>query len=112
MSWSIDIIGTPATVKAYVADLDDNTPQGVKDTIASICDEPKPSGTGIRVTGHGHSGGGYGSIGKLEVARVHLLPEPAPAPVLADLPKAEDCPQAGDPCVAPQPASVQQSDPP
>lgn len=111
MSWNIKVIGSPAEVKAYVL-ADIHTPKGVKDVIASICSEPDTRVNGIRVEGYGHSGGGYGSIGKLEVVRVHILPEPAPEPVLADLPKAEDCPQAGDPCVAPQPASVQQSDPP
>lgn len=134
MSWNIKVIGSPAEVKAYVL-ADINTPQGVKDVIASICSEPDTRVNGIRVEGYGHSGGGYGSICKLEVERVHILPEPispckpfdygpgyaksmaasAAEPVLADPPKDEappECPVGTEPKTEdapPPPAGIKES---
>lgn len=106
MSWGITAIGTKSEVIKAV-NATQNMPQGIKDAIAEILSEPDTSGfgsNGAMVTGHGHSGGGYGSIGKLEVMQLPLLGvttdvQPAGTPALdvpADLPAlAPD--QSGDP---------------
>lgn len=75
MSWSIKSIGPRAAVKAVVHQ-NTSMPDSVKSAITAILDEegngngyvsPARPHDSARVEGHGHSGGGYGSIGKLEV---------------------------------------------
>jgi hypothetical protein len=75
MSWSIKSIGPrPAVKAAVVANV--NIPVALQIAIVSLLDEPGNGNSAVnpprphdsaRVEGHGHSGGGYGSIGKLEV---------------------------------------------
>lgn len=75
MSWSIKSIGPRAAVRlAVLAVL--TMPPALQASIVAVLDEPG-NGNGCtipasphdfaRVEGYGHSGGGYGSIGKLEV---------------------------------------------
>jgi hypothetical protein len=81
MSWSINVTGTLAGVRAKVA-ADSQIPAGIKATVFDIIDEPNNRTAGITVRGNGHSGGGYGSIGELKVERVELaLEPPLPVPV-------------------------------
>lgn len=72
MSWNINKVGLRAGVKKAI-NADPNVPEGIKQVIAAICDEEPPQTTGVRVQGFGHSGGGYGSIGKLEVEPVDVI---------------------------------------
>lgn len=86
MSWSIKSTGSRAAVKAAVQS-NTNVPEGIKATVTAILDEEGNAGPkglphdSARVEGYGHSGGGYGSIGKLEVElfTAAVLPEPADA---------------------------------
>jgi len=60
MSWSIDIAGKPADVKAVVL-ADAQIPQPVKDAIAQVADgisakNDHPHLDGIKVKGNGHFG--------------------------------------------------------
>lgn len=72
MSWSIKSIGPRVAVKALVLS-QQSMPQGIKESVVAILDEVGNAGPkglphdSARIEGYGHSGGGYGSIGKLEV---------------------------------------------
>jgi len=86
MSWSINSIGKrPAVVAAVNANT--TMPETLKSAIVAILVEPGNGNAyanppaphdSARVQGHGHSGGGYGSIGKLEVELFTQAVEPAP----------------------------------
>jgi hypothetical protein len=80
MSWSINVTGTLSGVRAKVA-ADKQIPAGIKAAVFDIIDEPNARTAGITVRGHGHSGGGYGSVGELKVERIELALEQAPIPV-------------------------------
>lgn len=88
MSWSLNLIGSPAAVKAALEKNLQLSP-ALKAAIAEICDDTgwdgKPS-TAIRVSGSGHCGSGS-SISRLEVERVVMAPEPVDA-------KSPEAPQA------------------
>lgn len=110
MSWSIKLIGTRDAVAAAVQAqvVPNNLPQSVADAVIAVCNDKSDnrgvSSNGIAVEGWGHLGGGYGSIGKLEVLPVELLG------VLAEpVPTVEQAPPPAAPEVAlpePPPASA------
>lgn len=59
-------------------------PQGLKDAIVAILDERPTHQTadipdGARLESHGHYGGGFGNIGKLELELLFLAKEPVVA---------------------------------
>lgn len=85
MSWNIDKTGSRKAIKHFVQTQGDklHVPKAVQDAIVGVCDDvATQSSNGIRVAGFGHQGGGYGSIGKLEVMPVDIEAEPIdPAPV-------------------------------
>lgn len=75
MSWSIKSIGLRDAVKRVV-NSNPSISSSLKSAIVEIIDEdgngnssviPARPHDSVRVEGYGHSGGGYGSIGKLEV---------------------------------------------
>ena len=79
MSWGIKAVGTPAAIKARVAE-ETNMPQGLKDAIAEFCDVPADSyNNGVLVESFG-SHGTSGSFA-LKFERVQLAvstKDPAP----------------------------------
>ena len=84
MSWNLDITGLRAQVKAAIlapTRQNDCIPMGIRKTIADICDDakPHPQSNGVRVVGYGHQGGGFGSVGKLEVIPIEILLPPVDA---------------------------------
>ena len=77
MSWSINIVGSRAAVKAALATCD-SFPQELKDLVANIADAPSATGA-IQVVSYGHTDATYGgTVGKFEVAQVTLATEPEP----------------------------------
>lgn len=98
MSWSVNAIGTKAAVKAEVRK-QTTMPYGIQRAIVDILEEPDSQYDGARVVGHGHTGGGYGCIGKLEVEQFKLAVEP----VEEKQPVAETA--AGDALVTTAPAA-------
>ena len=74
MSWSIKAIGERFAVKLEVQK-NPTMPQGIKDAVSEILDDAPPGDTpdGARVEGYGHTEGGFGSIGKLEVEIFKLV---------------------------------------
>lgn len=89
MSWNLNLTGHRAAVKAKVL-AETHVPEGIKQTIADLCDDvQRGTPNGIRVVGYGHSGGGFGSVGKLEVESVIIhLDEPQAANALPPPPLA------------------------
>jgi hypothetical protein len=72
MSWSITGTGLRPAVRAKIL-AEQNIPGSLKTAIAEICDDVQAqTPNGIRIAGYGHSGGGFSSIGKLEVESVTL----------------------------------------
>ncbi len=75
MSWSLNKTGTRGAVKASVL-AESQLPDSLKQAIVEVCDDVSPTTpNGIRVTGYGHQGGGFSSIGKLEVESITILQE-------------------------------------
>lgn len=85
MSWNIKSIGPRAGVRAAV-EAQSHMPAGLKAAIFEILDEPPVSPDNknnldcARVESFGHAGGGYGSIGKLEVELFRGAELPAAPP--------------------------------
>ena len=95
MSWGIKAIGTRANVRAVVM-ADPNLPSTLKDGIAAILDDITDSyGDSVRVETYGHYGGGYSSIGKLEVEYFKAAVAPAPPE-----PPSQPAPEAEPPSAA------------
>lgn len=96
MSWFLNLVGSPAAVKAKI-EADTCLSASLKAAIIEICNDNdwsgKPSDT-IRVKGSGHCGSGS-SITSLEVERVILAPEPAKTPEVASDPQSPANPPDG-----------------
>jgi hypothetical protein len=79
MSWSLQLVGTRAAVKAALA-VNPGIPDGVRAAINEVCDDPKPRHNGVLVKGHGHNNDGVSSesnIGALLVEGVDVAAEPS-----------------------------------
>ena len=77
MSWSIQLVGSRAAVKAAL-DKRTDLPATVSAAIAEICSDPKPYRNGLLVKGFGHNNDGKScesSIGSLVVEPVELVGE-------------------------------------
>lgn len=74
MSWSIKSVGKRGDVKAEVLKV--HMPEPIRTSILDILDEDptyqEGCYDGATVEGYGHSGGGYGNIGKLQVELIRL----------------------------------------
>ena len=82
MSFSINIVGSRAAVKAAV-NAEQYVPQGLKDVVAAIADASSPSSGALQVIASGHTDAtSGGNIYKFEVNPVVLAVE-APAPEAA-----------------------------
>jgi hypothetical protein len=80
MSWFLNLVGTPAALKAALAK-ETNLSEHLRAALLEMCDDkPWNSETHLRIHGSGHAGGGS-SISSLTVERLNVLAEaPAEAP--------------------------------
>lgn len=73
MSWNVSVCGHRAAVRAHIA-AEKYVPPAVKAAIYEIIDDVTTgSSPGVRVDTHGHFGGGYSSITKLEVVSCSVV---------------------------------------
>ncbi len=81
MSWGITAIGSSAAIKAELAKQQTMSP-AIKAAIIEVLEDPNYSSdktsNGFHLQAYGHSGEGS-NIGKIEVQRIRILPDPIPA---------------------------------
>lgn len=78
MSWFINATGQREGVKALI-NKDQNIPNSLKAAICEVIDGTQTY-NGVTVKGHGHSGGGFSSIGELRIESVKIEFDPPPSP--------------------------------